>query len=411
MAGGTEAGGSRVGGALLLVLRLLWTAFVIATPLLGVWTASSLATYLNGPVALAVASGFLLFPGLPLLWDALANHRRASLLSRRREARERQGLAFEPPRRILTFGDRLILRTLVVNGACLGGLVAAYPEAGFAALSTRGDWMLEGRRDATSEQLRARLLQGASMLQWAYELAHDNPYREAEVDPPPPSGTRGGQLPELPAEPEPAPQPDAPDAGVPEAVAEGGDALPEAPAEEARAEPAVERKRGWPLPATLHPAVVALPKEQEGSIESVAAHLAAEERDPYFLVKALHDYVADRIVYDVPAYRSGDIPPQDAETTFRTRKSVCAGYAKLLRALGKAAGVEIRYVPGDARHSGWEVTGEPHAWNAVEIDGEWYLIDATWNAGGVGDDGFTKGVHDDLPLHAAGGIRHQPSSR
>ena len=26
-----------------------------------------------------------------------------------------------------------------------------------------------------------------------------------------------------------------------------------------------------------------------------------------------------------------------------------------------------------------------HAWNAVKINGEWYLLDATWGAGGVGD--------------------------
>jgi transglutaminase-like putative cysteine protease len=79
----------------------------------------------------------------------------------------------------------------------------------------------------------------------------------------------------------------------------------------------------------------------ETSIDSVAKYIVSKETDPVLRVKALHDYVADRIAYDAESYFAGVYPPQDAETVFRTRKSVCAGYAQLLEALGKAAGVEI----------------------------------------------------------------------
>ena len=58
----------------------------------------------------------------------------------------------------------------------------------------------------------------------------------------------------------------------------------------------------------------------------MARHLAQGEPNPWLRVKALHDYVADRVVYDVEAYRSRKFPPQDAPTVFRTRRSVCAGY-------------------------------------------------------------------------------------
>lgn len=36
-----------------------------------------------------------------------------------------------------------------------------------------------------------------------------------------------------------------------------------------------------------------------------------------------------------------------------------------------------------------------HAWNAVKIDGTWYLMDATWDAGSVGENKlFTRNVED-----------------
>jgi len=68
---------------------------------------------------------------------------------------------------------------------------------------------------------------------------------------------------------------------------------------------------------------------------------------------------------------------------FAHRTGVCEGYARLLTALGDAAGVDIRYVGGQAIGSdGGErrtETGHGHAWNAVNFDGEWALIDATWD--------------------------------
>jgi uncharacterized protein (TIGR03000 family) len=35
-----------------------------------------------------------------------------------------------------------------------------------------------------------------------------------------------------------------------------------------------------------------------------------------------------------------------------------------------------------------------HAWNAVKLDGEWHLVDATWGAGGIKDKQFVKKFKD-----------------
>jgi len=130
-------------------------------------------------------------------------------------------------------------------------------------------------------------------------------------------------------------------------------------------------------------------------MDAVARYIADLERDPVQRLKALHDWVADRIRYDADAYYSRRLPPQDAATVFRTRTAVCAGYAKLLQALGRAAGVEITYVTGDARTRTAGLSGEGHAWNAARVDGRWYLIDATWDSGSLDGRAFAKEYRTD----------------
>ncbi len=74
---------------------------------------------------------------------------------------------------------------------------------------------------------------------------------------------------------------------------------------------------------------------------------------------------------------------------------MCAGYAKLFVAVAKAAGLEAVYVTGDAKGANGEVDGAGHAWNAVKLEGAWYLVDTTWDSGSVGSQGFTKGYKTD----------------
>ncbi|HEY9790888.1 MAG TPA: transglutaminase domain-containing protein, partial [Candidatus Obscuribacterales bacterium] len=125
------------------------------------------------------------------------------------------------------------------------------------------------------------------------------------------------------------------------------------------------------------------------------------EKDPVLRIKALHDYVADRIAYDSDAFYSGDYGDQDAQAVFEKRKGVCAGYANLLSALAAAINEEIVVVAGDARNieTGNQLTGTGHAWSAAHINGRWYLMDACWDAGYVSrEKGFTKAYKTDYLL-------------
>ncbi len=354
-------------GVVRLVFMLLWYAFVLLIPTLGVWAASSLAAYRNGPTWLVSLCGLLLFPVLPLVWELRATAKRV-----------------KTGPRVLTFSDRIILRTLALNLVFLGGLLAAYPATAFAALATRGDWFLEGKSGRAVDELRRLAFDSANGLEWLYKAARPNPYeediakaKEITATEAPKSPTPAARPIERPTRPTPSP---------------GTSELPVSVAEAREEEPPRQKTgpEGWPLPDVLHPAVANMSDSEENSIDSVARSIAAQEPQPWLRLKALHDYVADRISYDVAAYRSGNRPPQDAETVFRTRRAVCAGYARLLSALGKAAGQPLEVVTGDARHESGDLTGESHAWNAAHVNGRWVLLDATWDAGYVKDDRFVK---------------------
>ena len=369
------------------LLKGLWYALVITTPVLGFWLASSLAAYLNGPVWVAWVAGVLAFPTLPLLWELIGHWRYQKKVERRRaDGDEVRG-------RILTLSDRIVLRTLVINLVFLGVLAGLFPQAGFMALSTRGDWMLEERQQPWAEQTRAALFATAGGLEWLYNSTRDNPYekwKEDEDDEPVPTPV-GGEL-------ERADKSATDDGSGDDSSSTGDDKATE---EEETAnsqpdeqpDPTPSRGGGppsWPMPAKLHPAVATMPASAETSPEAVAKYIAARESDPYLRVKALYDYVTDRIRYDAPALAAGEYPPQDPETVFEARKAVCAGYAKLLDKMAETIGVNVVYVTGVSRDRNGDVGGNGHAWNAVEIDQKWYLIDATWGAGFVEGDKFTK---------------------
>jgi transglutaminase/protease-like cytokinesis protein 3 len=148
-----------------------------------------------------------------------------------------------------------------------------------------------------------------------------------------------------------------------------------------------------------------MPASAETSIEAVGTYIRAHEPDPVRRVKALHDWVAGHIGYDVAAkdallhpeyFFSVDTasacsatPWPDkavlAECVFARRRGICSGYANLLVALGKVTGDPIVFEHGGGFVTDGVETG--HAWNSVDIAGQHIVIDATWDAGYIDFDG------------------------
>lgn len=107
-------------------------------------------------------------------------------------------------------------------------------------------------------------------------------------------------------------------------------------------------------------------------------------------IKMLHDWVSLHITYDTEALFSGRVPPQDTASVLRKKRAVCEGYARLFQALVTASGAECVIIRGEVRLPLRKEKRETlsHAWNAVKIRNEWYLVDTTWDAGFLSGEGY-----------------------
>ncbi len=93
---------------------------------------------------------------------------------------------------------------------------------------------------------------------------------------------------------------------------------------------------------------------------------------------AVHDYIVKKAEYNYEALSENiiSVDNYNAYGILVEGLGVCDGYAKAFYLLGKAAGLEIKYVSGTARN---ELGLMPHAWNLIKLEDEWYNVDPTWN--------------------------------
>ena len=130
-------------------------------------------------------------------------------------------------------------------------------------------------------------------------------------------------------------------------------------------------------------------REPEEHVEPLVEFLTAGKRNDFEKVKVIHDWIADNIEYDVESYFSNARTDSSGDRTLVRRRAVCDGYASLMKQMCELVGVPCEDISGFGRGYGFatgrsqDTSRENHAWNAVKIDGRWYLVDVTWDAGHV----------------------------
>jgi hypothetical protein len=112
--------------------------------------------------------------------------------------------------------------------------------------------------------------------------------------------------------------------------------------------------------------------------------------------RAIFTWLAHNIKYDIEGMGRDPIRAESLEAlenkmdkitanVYKKGKGVCHDYSTLYLEMCEVAKVECLLVGGHARQNnrrGWE----GHAWNAVNIEGKWQLLDVTWGAGYIDDD-------------------------
>ena len=67
----------------------------------------------------------------------------------------------------------------------------------------------------------------------------------------------------------------------------------------------------------------------------------------------------------------------------KKKRTICTGYAYLLKEMANIAGIEAKIVNGFGRTGAidLEKINANHTWNVVKLNEKWYLCDPTWSAG------------------------------
>ena len=96
----------------------------------------------------------------------------------------------------------------------------------------------------------------------------------------------------------------------------------------------------------------------------------------YEVICAIYDYICSNVTYDYENLDNDDYKLKyTAYAAMVNKTAVCNGYAMLASRMLTQAGISCCFVTGT------NLKGCPHAWNIVGIDGVYYYVDTTWDAG------------------------------
>jgi hypothetical protein len=134
--------------------------------------------------------------------------------------------------------------------------------------------------------------------------------------------------------------------------------------------------------AAIDAHALAAPPSVTADVAWLSAYLVEPARTDREKARAIFRWITRNIAYDVSLEASS----RDPEVVLTRRSDICLGYAALFKALAEAAGMRAEIIFG---HSSKFRPGLPdesgpwvnHAWNAVEVDGRWQLVDCSWGAG------------------------------
>ena len=125
-------------------------------------------------------------------------------------------------------------------------------------------------------------------------------------------------------------------------------------------------------------------EEMESAADALLSQVDTSQH-PAKIALEIHDRIMDLVEYDYETYENG--PDFDLaysaygalveNSSGHRNMAVCSGYAEAYEYLLQKAGILCLVISGNT----WSESdqGGSHAWNLVELDGEWYETDCTWD--------------------------------
>ena len=136
----------------------------------------------------------------------------------------------------------------------------------------------------------------------------------------------------------------------------------------------------------------------------------------YEKIKEVHNWLIENIEYDINLESD---EPYSISGALTEGKAVCEGYARSFKYIMDELKIPCVLVSGTGTNSNGET--ESHAWNYIQLDGNWYAIDVTWDDPIIVGNGyvteetyykyFLKGKNTFLKTHQPDGHLSQNSMK
>ena len=127
------------------------------------------------------------------------------------------------------------------------------------------------------------------------------------------------------------------------------------------------------------------PKSIGNDLPQLVDYLSSKSTTDFEKVRSFYIWMVNNIDYDYTAYKSGTKRINHSNKDVLNRKrAVCQGYSNLIQEMCRRTKIPCQVVigyPKTPRDATPDLSTANHTWNAVLINGKWYLLDATWGAG------------------------------
>ncbi len=117
---------------------------------------------------------------------------------------------------------------------------------------------------------------------------------------------------------------------------------------------------------------------------TIAKYLINDLKKEKEKARAIYTWIAHNIQYDLSQINSGkryESQQEIIDEVINDRKGICQHYSELFHAMSKSIGLKSYLIRGYTRDALGKIPDLGHAWNGIEIDSNYYLIDVTWSAG------------------------------
>jgi regulator of replication initiation timing len=130
-------------------------------------------------------------------------------------------------------------------------------------------------------------------------------------------------------------------------------------------------------------AIVSIPDSVTRNTDQLSRYLQAHTSSPVDYTRALYNWMATAITYDMVNTYKPDYYKDSADAvikTLQTRMGICQGYAALFNEVCRKGGIPAYFIGGYTQTDG-RLDNASHAWVAVQLYQKWYMMDPTWGAG------------------------------